>query len=359
MKTEISEQVKKENKSVRNFMIDMIIILLVMSVVSIYTYGVRALSIILLTLLATVLTECIAYPVFLHRVPERIFDLSTVFTALVIALAVPSSSPLFMAPMGGIFAILIAKIPFGHTKTAPFIPAAVGISFLSVSYPQYMFTYPSLNIGSLSVSSDSAEFVAGDSLAAMLENSKSIGMTILNIFDVIVGRVPGPMGATCFIVMIGALIYMAIRKHPGIITAASYIAVCSLMAVIFPRVLTGRTYSLLMELSAGMLLYAAIFFISDPFTSPKNQLAKVLYGGAAGLLTMLFRYFGHVESSVCFVVLIMNALSTLFEVWGQKLDDKIQKINLEKKNRPKKEKPKKIKKEPSQDTSSTGGILDD
>ena len=362
--TEISEQVKEENKAVRSYMLDMIVMLVAMAVVSIYTYGIRAFEIIILTLLTTVLTEALEYIIFLHKKPERLMDLSAVFTGLAIALAGPSSSPLWMAPVGGFFAIAIAKIPFGNARTTPFVPAAAGIAFLSVSYPEYMFTYPSLNIGSLKVPTDSVEFIAGDSLANMLSHSKSIGMTIINVFDVFVGRIPGPMGASCLLVMLGALIYMIIRKHPGVTTTVTFLATCSLMAVIFPRVLTGRTYSLLMELSAGLLFFAAIFFISDPVTSPKNQLGKVIYGFTAGVLTMLFRYFGSLESSVCFVVLIMNALSTLYEVWGQKLDDRVQKINLEKKSKPKKPKAKKKKKtiketfEAEGNVSDEGGILD-
>lgn len=324
MRTENPEKLNTENRAVRSYMIDMVIMLSIVAVVAVYTYGTRAVQILLFTLVATLTTEAIGYALFMRKKPERLFDLSAVFTALAIALAVPSSSPLWMAPIGGIFAIAIAKLPFGNATSTPFVPAAAGIAFLSVSYPDLMFTYPSLSIGSLEAVTYGEGFISGTSLATMLDQSKSIGTTILNVLDIFVGRIPGPMGASCFILMLGTFIYMLIRRHSGFITTASFIAACSLMSVLFPRVLTGRTYSLLMELSAGLLFFAAVFFISDPVTSPKNQLGKVIYGASAGFVTMLFRYFGNVESAVCFVVLIANAISPLFDVWGQKLGDLIQ-----------------------------------
>lgn len=357
MRTENPEKLNNENRAVRSYMIDMVIMLAIVAVVTVYTYGTRAIQILLLTLAATLLTEAIGYTVFMRKKPERLLDLSAVFTALAIALAVPSSSPLWMAPLGGVFAVAVAKLPFGNATTTPFVPAAAGIAFLSVSYPELMFTYPSLSIGSLESVTNGDGFVSGTSLAMMLEQSKSIGTTVLNVLDVFVGRIPGPMGASCFILMLGTFVYMFIRRHPGFITTASFIAACSVMSVLFPRVLTGRTYSLLMELSAGLLFFAAVFFISDPVTSPKNQLGKVLYGLAAGVTTMLFRYFGDMESSVCFVVLIANAVSPLFDTWGQRLGDLIQqksKVGFDKLN-----KTEKVNRFRVQDENSDeGGILD-
>lgn len=316
-----SEKITAENKVIRSYMIDMIIMLSVTVVVAVYTYGIRALESTLLSVFAAVATEAVSYLLFMHKKPERLTDLSAIFTGMAIALALPSSAPLFMAPLGSIVAIAVAKIPFGNAKSVPFVPAAVGLAFLTICYPDVVFKYPSLSVGDLGVSSMSEEFIQGTSLAHMLSQSKSIGTGVLYALDVFVGRVPGPMGASCLILMLGILVYMIIRRQPGLITTVSFIAACGVMAVLFPRVLTGRTYSLLMELSSGLLLYSAVFFISDPVTSPKNQVGKVLYGAVAGIITMLLRYFGAFEESVCFVVIMMNSVSTAFDKLGVRLSE--------------------------------------
>lgn len=317
---------------VRSFMMDMIIMLTAIAVVAVYTYGIRALWSIILSVLAAVLTEVAAYIIFMKKNPTRIADLSAIFTGLAVALALPSSAPFWLAPAGAIFAIAVAKIPFGDTTTTPFVPAAVGIAFVTLSYPSLVFAYPNLAIGKLTEVSTSTSFVSGTSLAQMLAQSKSIGTNILNVLDVFVGRVPGPMGASCLILMIGTFLYLVIRRQSGALVTFSYVLTCAILAFLFPRIMTGRMYSVLMELGAGLLFYCGVFFLSDPATSPRSNPGRVLYGVAAGILTMILRRVGTYEESVIFVVLIMNALSGVFDNLAETL------LALIKKNKEKKQK---------------------
>ncbi len=304
---------------VRSYMIDMLIMLAAAAVVAVYTYGVRALWSIVLSVIAAVATEAIGYIAFMKQNPTKIADLSAIFTGVAVALALPSSAPFWLAPAGAAFAIAIAKLPFGDTTTAPFVPAAVGIGFVTLSYPTIVFKYPSLAIGKLTASINGTNFVEGTSLAQMLTQSRSIGTNILNVLDVFVGRIPGPMGASCLILMIGTFFYLVIRKQSGAITTFSFILTCAIFAFLFPRVLTGRLYSVLMELGAGLLFYCAVFFMSDPATNPSTNLGKVLYGVTGGILAMILRRVGAYEDSVIFVVLIMNAISDVFDGFGETL----------------------------------------
>ena len=84
---------------VRSFMMDMIIMLLAVSVVAVYTYGIRALWSIILSVAAAILTEVIGYVIFMKKNPIRLADLSAIFTGLAVALALPSSAPFWLAPM--------------------------------------------------------------------------------------------------------------------------------------------------------------------------------------------------------------------------------------------------------------------
>ena len=304
---------------VRSYMIDMLIMLAAAAVVAVYTYGVRALWSIVLSVIAAVATEAIGYIAFMKQNPTKIADLSAIFTGVAVALALPSSAPFWLAPAGAAFAIAVAKLPFGDTTTAPFVPAAVGIGFVTLSYPTIVFKYPSLAIGKLTASINGTNFVEGTSLAQMLTQSRSIGTNILNVLDVFVGRIPGPMGASCLILMIGTFFYLVIRKQSGAITTFSFILTCAIFAFLFPRVLTGRLYSVLMELGAGLLFYCAVFFMSDPATNPSTNLGKVLYGVTGGILAMILRRVGAYEDSVIFVVLIMNAISDVFDGFGETL----------------------------------------
>ncbi|MCR4747895.1 MAG: RnfABCDGE type electron transport complex subunit D [Clostridiales bacterium] len=310
---------------VRSFMMDMIIMLLAVSVVAVYTYGIRALWSIILSVAAAILTEVIGYVVFMKKNPIRLADLSAIFTGLAVALALPSSAPFWLAPMGAIFAIAVAKLPFGDTTTQPFVPAAAGIGFVTLSWPSLMFAYPNLAIGKLSTVSTAEGFVPGTSLAEMLSQSRSIGTNLLNVLDIVIGRIPGPMGASCLILMIGTFLYLVIRKQPGAWATLSFVLTCAVIAFLFPRIMTGRGYSVLMELGAGLLFYCGVFFLADPATGPSTNRGRVLYGIAAGILTMILRRVGTYEESVIFVVLIMNAIADVFDSVADKLPGFIKK----------------------------------
>lgn len=337
MKEQETTFLNEQNNSIKNYMIDLLIMITAPAVVAIYHYGSRSFLIILLSVITAVACEA-SLDLIHKRRPKSIADLSAVFTGIAIALMLPASSPLWLAPVGSAFAIYVVKMPFGKAKDSLFVPAAAAIAFLSLTYKTLVFTYPSLNVDMPELVVGSEGFVEGNSLAYMLSHSTSIGTSVLNILDLCVGKVAGPMGTPSLFVMFGLLLYMLIRRSSEWITSASFLAACSILSVIFPRVLSGRSISLLMELSAGMLFFAAIFLISDPVTSPKGQMARVLYGFVGGIITMLFRYMGAFEEGVCFVVLILNALSTSFERAGEKLEKR---INTKKAKKAKADKPEK------------------
>lgn len=316
----IDIETQNQIKKVRSYVADMIVVLIAAAAVGTFLYGGRVLLAVLLSVLSAVLTEIILALIFRRKMPERILDLSDVYYGFLIALMLPVSAPLWLAPLGSIFAVAIAKLPFGNATTTPFMPAAAGMAFITLSYSEYVFTYPSIVIGDMSAVTGETGFVSALSTAEMLRQSKSLGTTIINVFDIFIGREPGPMGATCLILMIGGFIYLLLRRKNEWITSAAFLATCCLFSVLFPRVLTGRLMSMLMELSSGMLFFAAIFLIPDPVTTPKTQSARAIYGFVAAVITMLMRYFGAFEESVIFAVLIMNSLRTHFDLLGEKIE---------------------------------------
>ena len=319
-------------------MIDMIIMLLCVTVVSVYTFGIRVIWSVLLSIITAIFVEIISYLIFMNKNPTKLADLSTIATGMLVALALPSTAPLWLAPLGSAVAIAVAKVPFGHAGTTPFVPAAVGIGFITLSYDS-VFTYPDI---ALKLST------GGVSVAQMLVQGKSIGTNVLQVLDLFVGRVPGPMGATCLLVLIGCLLFLTIRKYDGAISSFSFVLTCVIFALLFPRVMTGRNYSILMELSAGLLLYSAVFFVSDPVTSPTTKRGKILYGIFGGLLTMILRRVGSYEEPVIFAVLIMNAMSGAFDSLGEQLGL----LFKSKKNKPKKAKVKKTEELPQEETKA-------
>ena len=72
--------------------------------------------------------------------------------------------------------------------------------------------------------------------------------------------------------------------------------------------------SILLELCSGYLLFAGIFMLNDPTTSPGHWLGRIVYGVLAGALVMLMRHWGRFEEGACFAILLCNALSRALDV---------------------------------------------
>ena len=51
----------------------------------------------------------------------------------------------------------------------------------------------------------------------------------------------------------------------------------------------------------------------EPSNSPKRKAAKLLYGFALGVATMIFRTYGVFETGVCFALLLISPLSPAFD----------------------------------------------
>lgn len=300
-------------KEFRSYTVSTLLMLIAPAVMAFYYYRWRALSLLAVSVLTAVLCDALG-TAMMRRKP----GIDTVYAALtgaMIALLLPASAPYWLPAAGSAFAIVAAKLPFGSAQKTPFVPAAAGIAFLCVCWPELVFTYPVIAADQTApvVATGSPGFVEGASFASMLRVHNSIDGNILSYFNAVIGRVPGPMGATCMLVMFGTAIAFFIFHSSLWLSSAGFVAVCSVCAVLFSRILTGRKLSLTMEISAGMLVFTALFLLPNPAALPKSHLQRLIYGMAAGALCMLLRYFGAYEEGACFAVLLMNAAWPMVE----------------------------------------------
>ena len=115
------------------------------------------------------------------------------------------------------------------------------------------------------------------------------------------------MGAGCIIVLFGSALYLLIRRTKLFISVAGFIGGAAFTALCFPRV-TGLLSSVVLELVAGYMIFAAIFLLTEQGTQPKLPLSRLLYGISAGIVCMFMRRFGAFEECTCFGILIINAV---------------------------------------------------
>lgn len=319
-----SQERKLQIKDTRKYMFDMLLLLAAPTVMAWYYYGMRALWLIVISVITAVLTEIAVSALF--KAKACIADLSSVVTAVSIALCMPASVSWWIPCFAVIFAVAAVKIPFGGSSGIMFVPAAAGIAFAAVCFPDQLFSYPAIPhpVDSLAVFG-SEGFVAGESTAHMLSQGNSIGVSIVNFIDIAVGNVPGPMGATCAVAMLGGLIFLIFRRPKGAAVSVSFLLTCAAFAALFPRIGTSKGISVIMELSSGILFFAAVIFASNETVAPKRLISRVCYGIFGGIIAMLLRRYSPLEESSVFAILLINSVAPVF-------DSKIPVFGLEKKH---------------------------
>lgn len=266
-------------------------------IVALWHYGTRVLSVLAVSILTALICDFAACA--LLGKGFRIKDFSNIFIGAVIAMMMPASIPLYIPAAAAAFAVLAVKIPFGGALHAPFVPAAAGFAFVSVCFKEQIFSYSANSAG---------KFLGANSLGSLLTNGNSVHLNAANTFDIITGNVVGPMGTGCTILLIGCCAYLFVRRRRALLATAGFIGACAVYAALFPRINASIPTSVIMELSAGSLMFAAVFIVTDHATLPHSSLNRVVYGAVCGIFCMAMRAFGTYEETVCFAVLLANGL---------------------------------------------------
>lgn len=257
----------------------------------IYNFGPRALAVLLVTMGSTVLTE---FLYGLYRKKMTITDLSAVVTGLLLALNLPVSIPLWMAALGGVFAILVVKMFFGGLGQNFCNPALAARCFLLISFPKAMTAF-------------ACDAYTGATPLAALKAGEQV-----NVLDMVIGRTAGTIGETsvialaigaCFLILLGVIDL----RIPG-----SYLVTFALFTGIFG----GRGFDpayLSAQLAGGGLMLGAFFMATDYVTRPITIRGQYIFGMILGLLTGIFRCFGPGAEGVSYAILLGNLLVPLIE----------------------------------------------
>ena len=157
------------------------------------------------------------------------------------------------------------------------------------------------------------------SLASMLAQGRSMKITLANLMDILIGNIRGPMGTGCIIVFFACMIFLLIRRREALISTAGFLVTCIVFAIIFPRTEGSILSSVVLELSAGSLLFASVFLLTDYSTLPEYKRDKLAYGVFCGIICMVMRRLAAFEEPVCFAVLLANAFSPLLDIFTKRV----------------------------------------
>ena len=273
-------------------MLYVIISLLPAAGFGVYNFGLHALAVIIVTIASTVLTEYIYEKCMKKKI--TVGDLSAVVTGLLLAMNLPPMAPLWMAVLGGIFAILVVKMLFGGLGQNFMNPALGARCFLMISFTSLMTNF------------NCDTYTGATPLAALKAGER------VDVMDMIIGRTAGTIGETSMVALIiGACILILLGvidlKVPG-----SYI----ITFVIFITIFGGHGFDsqyISANLAGGGLMLGAFFMATDYVTRPITKKGQYLYGIFLGIMTGIFRVFGPSAEGVSYAIILGNLLVPLIE----------------------------------------------
>ena len=256
----------------------------------VWNFGLYALWQILLTIAACVLAEAI-YDLLMKK-KMTVTDFSAVVTGLLLALNMPPAAPLWVGPLGGVFAIIIVKMLFGGLGQNFMNPALAARCFLVISFPAIMTNF---DCDAYSGATPLASLKAGE---------------VVNVFNMVIGRTSGTIGETSMIAIVGGACFLIMLGIIDLKIPASYI----ITFILFYGFFGGYgfdPYRLSAQLAGGGLMLGAFFMATDYVTRPVTKKGQIVFGIILGLLTGIFRVFGASAEGVSYSIIIGNMLTPL------------------------------------------------
>lgn len=274
-----------------NIMTDMLIVLLIAAIVSVYYYGFRAVVVIAVTVLVSVAADLICLR--LRKKEHDRKDLSALITGLTLGLMMSASVPYLEAAAAAIFAAVAAKHAFGGHGCEIFNPAAVGFLFASLCFPENMLTYPRI-LTDIPMSS----VVPSDILSqSMTKTFILTGTSSVSLIDVLVGRFTGPMGTGFIVLLAVTAVFLMMRRSISVIAFFTELAVMGLYAFIRYNF---NPMSVLYFFAGGMTLFGMIFLSCDYSVIPKTASSRFLYGLTVSVCMIMFCQYSGTENAIVY-----------------------------------------------------------
>ncbi|MBR3592803.1 MAG: RnfABCDGE type electron transport complex subunit D [Clostridia bacterium] len=280
LKVTSSPHIRHED-STRGIMLDVIIALLPAAIYGCILFGLRAAIILVVTVATAVASEAI-WNLALKK-PQTIGDCSAILTGLLLGMNLSSQTPVWIAAIGSVVAIIVVKQMFGGLGFNFANPAMTARIVLLVSFAGQMSNYVSP--------------IDAVTTATPLANN-----TPITLKELFFGMHSGAIGETSsFLLIIGGL-YLMLRRVIKPIIPVAFIGTVAIATLI-----AGGDLKL--AIFGGGLMLGAIFMATDYVTTPTTDLGKLVFGIGCGLITFVIRQFGALPEGVSYAILLMNILT--------------------------------------------------
>ncbi len=263
-------------------------------------------------------------------------DYSAVLTAVLLALALPPTSPWWLTLIAVSFAIVFGKQLYGGLGQNPFNPAMLGYVVVLISFPVEMTSWPAwrgieavvpdvqatlgLVDGLSRIFMPSGGAIDGWTQATPLDVVKinsSLTMAELHASSPVFGQFAGygwEWVSLAYLVGGAALLYKRIYSWHAPVGMLGALALMSLL--FWNGSGSDSNGSPLFHLFSGATMLGAFFIVTDPVSGATSKLGRLIFGAGVGILVYVIRAWGGYPDAVAFAVLLMNLAAPTIDYYS-------------------------------------------
>ena len=324
-----------DQESIPKIMYSVIAALLPAGIGGVYFFGVRALWVILISVISAVAAE--AFMQKLLKKPLTITDGSAALTGILLAYCLSPQVPLWIPVIGSFFAIAIGKQIFGGLGHNPMNPALAARAFLLASWPTqttvfsasvpkggYLAGVP-LNVDGISQATPlnlykqlreiyihPAQYPQFDQ-GAIHHEIANLTDSYASLKSLFVGNIGGCIGETSVLLLLVGAAFLMYKRYIGWKIPFSFVGTVAVLSWIFAGKDGLCSGNMIFPVLSGGLILGAFFMATDMVTSPITFKGRILFGIGCGIITVVIRVVGGYPEGVCYAILLMNLLVPLLD----------------------------------------------
>ena len=297
--------------TVQRIMLDVILALIPAFAVACWFSGWNAVRLVVACTLACVVTEHACRKAMGRE--TGISDLSAVVTGILLAFNLPPSLPTWIAVVGSVFAIAIAKQIFGGIGYNPFNPALAARVMLLVSFPARMTSWSATRLPTQA----GIDALTHATPLGIVKTAVGAGAPLPFDFTphlalrFLIGDMNGCIGEVSAAALLLGAIYLLLRRCISLHTPVFYIGTVAVIAAVLWAINPTANMPPHFHLLAGGLMLGALYMATDMVTSPVTGTGMAVFGIGCGVLTMVIRKWGGYPEGVSFAILLMNSVTPL------------------------------------------------